>query len=402
MISVSRWLVIVFMVCAAWAQDLAAQTLAAALDTTNFPALVWTTSPTNTTQRPFLVETGSNPLDGADDAVSGNKNFVNSVSWIETTVVGPGTVSYWVKVSCEPPETNIFNDLTYFDYHIFEIGGVEVDRIAGPLLPWQFRSFPVPAGTNTLRWSYFKDDTVNDPTGGIDQTRIDQVKFETSAPMTPGEALGTCGPNWISGGNTNPTYWIGQTNFSVDGKTAESGSLNFNEESYLRVVVSGVSNVSFLWRVSSKTNVDWLEFYTNGYVHNPLSPPANYATRISGEVISWRSNFFKLPSSATNTLTWRYVRANQQAAGDNRGWLDKVVFNSVSAGTPFKLTSPTRLANGNFQFLLQGSSNCLCQVQSSTNLAYWTTLGTIFTTNATTTITDTSNGPLRFYRGVTP
>ena len=112
-----------------------------ALDTTNLiPNLVWITSPSNSITRPWSVETNTIPLDGADDAVSGNKNVVSTESWIETTVIGPGTISYWCKVSSEPPEF-VIDDWVYFDYLKFEIGGVEIEKIAGPLLPWQYRSY---------------------------------------------------------------------------------------------------------------------------------------------------------------------------------------------------------------------------------------------------------------------
>jgi len=378
-----------------------AQTLADAADNTN---LVWITSPSNSLSRPWFVEMNANPLDGVDGAVSGTKNLhgsaeSNSVSWLETTVVGPGSISYWCRVSSE--ETQIFPDeIIYYDFLVFEIGGVEVDRIVGPCLPWQYRSFAVPEGTNTLRWTYLKDSTTTDSCG-IDQARLDQVKFETSPPISLSEALGNCGVNWLSGGNTNPTYWIGETNVSVDGKGAESGSLNYSEESYLRAVVSGVSNVSFLWRVSSRTNFDGLEFYTNGYVHNPFSPPANYAGRISGEVTTWRSNFFKLSPTATNTLTWRYVKSGMQGAGANRGWVDQIAFKPQPAPTPYTLASPTLLLDGSFQFSLVGQSNCTCRVEVSTNLFDWTTLTDVFTTNTTTTVHDpgAANAEARFYRG---
>ena len=252
-----------FVLAAGLPAGVSGQTLADAVDNTT---LVWTTSPSNAVARPWVVKTDLISLDGIDSASSDIKNLPDRTSWIETTVVGPGTISYWCKVSCQPPDF-IGDELIYWDYFFFEIGGVEVDRISGSGLPWKFRTFSVPAGTNQLRWTYLKDFEINDVDNGIDAARLDQVRFAAESTVSLAEALGNCWVNWVSGGNTNPTYWFGQTNVSMDGKAAESGALNYNEESYLRAVVSGVSNVSFFWRVSSRTNADYLEFYKIGRAH---------------------------------------------------------------------------------------------------------------------------------------
>src|SRR5258707_8073127 len=85
----------------------------------------------------------------------------------------------------------------------------------------------------------------------------------------------------------------------------------------MQTVVSGVSNVSFWWKVSSQTNFDFLEFYTNDVL----------ARRISGEV-NWQSNFFKLPATITVTLKWRYAMTNGifAAQGQEAAWVDQVIF----------------------------------------------------------------------------
>jgi len=387
-----------FLLTAGLPASVSGQTLADAVDNT---ALVWTTSPSNAVARPWVVKTDVISFDGIDSASSNIKNLPDTTSWIETTVVGPGTISYWCKVSCQPPEF-LVDEWIYYDYFVFEIGGVEVDRIEGSGLPWQFRTFPVPAGTNQLRWTYSKDFEINDADNGIDAARLDQVRYEPDL-MPLGKALGTCGLDWTSGATTNLTMWVGQTNVSYDGSAAVSADAPFNEESWLRVTVAGVSNVSFLWRVSSRTNADYLEFYTNSYVHNPASPPINYAARISGEVTAWRSNFFKLSASATNTLTWRYAKSSQAVVGQNRGWLDQVKFNPDTNRAPYSLATPTKLPDGSFQFALVGKSNCPCRVEVSTNLLNWTTLTDVFTTNSSTTVLDpgAANVGNRFYRGNT-
>src|SRR5439155_12342514 len=105
-----------------------------------------------------------------------------------------------------------------------------------------------------------------------------------------------------------------------------SGAIYTSQESWMQAVVSGVTNVSFWWKVSSQTNDDFLEFYTNGVL----------ARRISG-VVNWQSNFFNLPAT-TNTLRWRYFMTSfvdpSLPLGQNAGWVDQVAFNPTNTTLP--------------------------------------------------------------------
>src|SRR6476660_5885741 len=124
---------------------------------------------------------------------------------------------------------------------------------------WNYRGYDIPPGVHTLQWQYVKDAQYN---AGADQAWVDQVTYTT--PLSLPEALDTCGVSWSTGGNTNATFWSGQTNVSHDGKSAaQSGSVFVNQESWLQATVSGVTNLSFWWKVSSQTNYDFLELYTN-------------------------------------------------------------------------------------------------------------------------------------------
>lgn len=368
------------------------QTLGVALDNTN---LVWTTSPSNATTRPWLVTTTyTETYDGVDAVASGNKFVANSQSWLQTTVTGPGTLSFWWSVSSVWPDALEFRVDDVFQENIYDF------------VDWSYRTYPIPAGTHTVKWAYVKDGSIND---GTDQGYLDRVLYTTSAPILLAEAVNTCGIVWTTGGNDNPTYWAGQTNVTADGKAAESGAIYGTQESWMRVVVSGVSNVSFLWRVSSETNWDWLEFYTNSYVHDPITPPANYAARISGEVTTWRSNFFKLSPSVTNTLTWRYVKNDFDVLpkGQDRGWVDKVIFSPAPpCSFAYTLTNPAWLSDGRFQMTIVGAAGTAGRVQFSTNLAQtnWTTLTNFTNTSTSTPFIDgaASNSLQRFYRTVSP
>ena len=80
-----------------------------------------------------------------------------------TSVNGPGTVLFWWKVSSE----------TNKDYLKFFINGVQQTRISGEV-DWQLLSYNLFSGTNTLKWTYSKNDDV---ASGQDRGWLDQVQF---------------------------------------------------------------------------------------------------------------------------------------------------------------------------------------------------------------------------------
>jgi hypothetical protein len=103
--------------------------------------------------------------DGADAGQSGGASD-NHESWLETTVTGPGTVSFWWKVSSE----------LGFDQLGFSIGGAPQGALSGET-DWQARSFTVLAGPQILRWSYVKDGSARE---GADAGWLDQVVITTT------------------------------------------------------------------------------------------------------------------------------------------------------------------------------------------------------------------------------
>ena len=105
----------------------------------------------------------ANTHDGVDAAASGAISH-GQESWLQTSVVGPGTLTFWWKVSSE----------SSFDYLEFYINGTRQNgRIAGEV-DWQQQIFTIPAGTATLRWRYMKDGS---DTYGQDRGWLDQVTF---------------------------------------------------------------------------------------------------------------------------------------------------------------------------------------------------------------------------------
>ncbi len=131
-----------------------AVSLAEGLDTTN---LVWTATDSLPWEGCYGVA-----HDGLDQACSGRIGDGATTS-METTVAGPGSVSFWWKVDSQP------ND----DYLIFYVGSSEQARISG-LVDWQPGSFTVPSGTQVLRWTYSKGGAL---AASSDRGWVDEVRF---------------------------------------------------------------------------------------------------------------------------------------------------------------------------------------------------------------------------------
>ncbi len=135
--------------------------LATALNATN---LVWTTNPTNAPWFAQIRET----RDGDVAAQSGPIGH-NQQSTLQTTVVGPGTLTFWWKVSSEEG----------YDLLMFHADFISSIRAISGETDWQQMTMPIPSGSHVVRWVYSKDATVS---AGRDAGWVDEVVF---APVSP-------------------------------------------------------------------------------------------------------------------------------------------------------------------------------------------------------------------------
>ncbi|HWX21374.1 MAG TPA: immunoglobulin domain-containing protein [Candidatus Binatia bacterium] len=186
---------------------------------------------------------------------------------------------------------------------------------------------------------------------------------------------------WTTWGNVP---WFGETNNTHNGIwAAQSGHITDDQDSWLQTTVTGPGTLTFWWSVSSETNYDLLQFYTNGVLETPA---------LSGE-ISWRQQTLNLPAG-TQTLAWRYVKDPDRSLGADAAWLSEVAFT-----TPAPTLQLTPSTNGQMQITIHGIVGHLYQVEFSTDLANWSNLVTLTLTNSTIIIYD-SAAPTgaRFYR----
>jgi exo-beta-1,3-glucanase (GH17 family) len=87
----------------------------------------------------------------------------NQATWLQTTVTGPGTLSFWWKVSSEPD--NDYLDLFVDSENPAWISG-EID--------WVQQTVAIPAGIHTITWQYDKN---GDSAMGSDCGWVDMVVF---------------------------------------------------------------------------------------------------------------------------------------------------------------------------------------------------------------------------------
>ena len=109
--------------------------------------------------------------DGVDAVRSGAVDHGES-SWLQTTVSGTGTVSFWWNVSSE----------SGYDFLELLVDGTVVDSISGTGGSWTQKAYTISsAGSHTIRWRYRKDHSVS---SGLDAGFVDQVTWTPTVKYT--------------------------------------------------------------------------------------------------------------------------------------------------------------------------------------------------------------------------
>jgi len=202
-----------------------------------------------------------------------------------------------------------------------------------------------------------------------------------SALPVDGNLFGNTNLVWTFGGNTP---WFGETYITHSGvSAAQSGAIGDGQESWIQTTVAGPGPLTYWWKVSSETNYDFLQFYVNDVLQS---------NSISGEV-DWQQQTMILPPG-DQTLRWRYTKDKDTNTGADAAWLDDVSFISVSW---LELVGPP--VGGQSYLLIHGALNKTFEVQSSTNLINWSSLGVITITNSPMPFVDPAAGSgAKYYR----
>lgn len=371
----SRLQVLGFLVlsCLLLPSTLAAASLAEALDNAN---ILWRTS----SQSPWSFQT-ADTHDGIDAAQSGLITD-DEESWIEATVTGPASVSFWWKVSSE----------LGYDQFQFLIDGLEQINISGEV-GWELRSFDLSEGTHVLRWRYAKDSTES---AGLDRAWLDQVSYTPPANFAPeiyegpvsrtvavgatvsfsvsAAALPLPSYQWFHNGasipaGTNSVLTLNNVTVS-DGGTymvQVRNSLGFTNSQPATLTVTVVGDVveapELNWTIGgdgawfgqnavTHDGVDALESgaivnQQESWVQTRVTGPGvlvfwwkvssepfydglqfltnnGVAASLSGEA-NWEQKAFTFPVGSF-TLRWRYFKDSSITIGQDKGWLDEVTY----------------------------------------------------------------------------
>ena len=264
------------------------------------PYLAWTTGG----DADWFPQTDTT-YDGVSAAQSGSISD-DQQTWVQTTVTGPGTLSFNWKVSSEED----------FDFLTFEVDGEERGSISGEI-DWENEIFTISPGTHTLRWIYSKDssDSAND-----DAAWLDQVIY--NAETNPlGDAVDAPQYTWSSGG---AGIWFRQTETTHDGiDAAQAPAINLDQESWIQTTIAGPGRLSFWWRLDSDFCSDFIF----------LERDSEYIDEFYG-CGDWRDETVEIPPGS-HTFRWTYSRsfgASKPAgpraglATPNAAWLDEVTF----------------------------------------------------------------------------
>ncbi|MCX6926096.1 MAG: immunoglobulin domain-containing protein [Verrucomicrobia bacterium] len=401
--------------------------------------------------------------DGVDAAQSGAISDSHE-TWVEASVVGPGPLSFWWKVSSE----------SGYDYLEFYTNGVRVTRIAGEV-NWQVQSYALGTGTQVLRWRYMKDSSSS---RGQDQGWVDQVSFappsgppviviqptnqtaevggtgtfmvtaggslplsyqwrfygtnlaaQTSASLVlTGVTTNRAGPyavvvTNISGSVTSavatltvvPVLTLGealdapQLAWGSGGNAPWAGQTSVTHDGVDAAQSGTISHSQETWVETSVVGPGPLSFWwkvssESGYDYLEFYTDSMRVTRISGEA-DWQQQSYTLGAGA-QVLRWRYMKDGSASSGQDRGWVDQVNFAPLSVRPVILVNDGSfGMSSNRFGFNVTGTAGQVVIVEGSTNLSNWLPLQTNTLGSGPIYFSDPATGafPWRLYRvGVGP
>ncbi len=276
-------------------------------DALEAPDLDWTTGG-------YDLWLGTTETFGSTTIAKSGRSADGASSWIQAVLTGPGELAFRWRISS-------FQGTGYLE---FLLGGNYMAGISGTR-SWESRSFSIPSGDHTIKWNYLK---YGAESGSSDYAMLDWVSFLPTI-QEPGLPIGDSTDlpqlTWTTGGHAT---WFGQTNTTHDGvDAAQSGPIEYGQQSWMETTVVGPGVLSFWWKVSSDLDYSFLEFYTNG---------VRQSGRISGEV-NWQNRMFEI-GTGPHVLRWRYFR-NGISENQDCGWVDEVAWYPHS-GAPQIIVQP--------------------------------------------------------------
>ncbi len=275
----------------------AAEPLAVALDAED---LIWTTGgPGGWHWQPSVTH------DGVDAAETG-PYLENQTNWVETTVIGPTAVSFWWRS---------VGWLT--DRFSFSVDGVERIGISNDF-EWQQRSYYIPAGTHTLRWTLACRPFAGTSTAWLDQVVLTNsvAPIITTHPTSRTTTVGatTAFNSTVSG--TEPFFYQWRFN-DINIPSATNGSLTLSniqpvEAGNYQIVITNLAGAvtSQVAVLTVNASVPIIQF-TNTYLTAAPGTTPSFNSTILGTAplnIVWQHNQQNLPDATNSSLVFSDVQ----------------------------------------------------------------------------------------------
>ena len=266
-------------------------------------------------------------VDAAQSGAIGNSQS----TWMQMTVTGPATLSFYWKVSSEAS----------YDYLRVYLDGVKQYEISGEV-NWQQKSINIPSGSHTVKWEYSKDGAV---VRGSDKGWVDQIVLIPTAPAcgapsslaVPSSSMtGGYNVTWGASSTTGVTYVLEEaTNTSFTGSTvAYTGTA-------LTKGIIGKSNGTYYYRVkatkSGFTDSGWFTSGTGCVVSIPGGSLSD-AVDVAGVTITTGGNANWVPQTA---IVYNGGDAAQSGAiGNSQStWMQMTVTGPVTLSFYWKVSS---------------------------------------------------------------
>ena len=334
-------------------------------------------------------------------------------TWMETTVVGPGPLSFWWKVSSE----------SSYDYLEFYINGVrQTTRISGEV-GWQVQNYTLGTGTQVLRWRYMKDGSVN---FGQDRAWVDEVSYvPTSGPpliiAQPANLNVVLGSNvtfTVSAAGSTPLAYqwkfkgtnlvnAGNVSGAVTAALVLTNVLTNASGNYCVVVTntygSVTSSVATL-NVILPTDVETMfaQMLGSGRMRMTITGKTGRVMDLQGTPDFFHWGVLGRYTNQSGTLVLTSTPSKDRSAYFYRT-MAVAATNPPPVAAP-NLTGPQLLPDGRMRFQLNSISGSAWRIEGSPELFHWGNYGVLTNPGTTLQITNVPQGKPSsyFYRVAQP
>lgn len=280
--------------------------------------LTWTTGGDSMWYGQSAVSQDGNDAAQSADIAGGQSTY------IQTTVFGPGTLSYYWKVSSE----------SSYDYLKFYTGAALNDSISGDQ-DWAQKTVPITAGVQTLKWAYEKDDAKDE---GSDCGYLDKVVYTPDVTLTISGNVTQTGGGGVEGATILFSNGGGQATTNSSGDYSQTVGTGW----------SGTATPSQTGGTFTPTSKTYSNITTN-------QPNQDYTLDIPPKISLSRSrlNFGSVIGEGTTTTQSFMVSNNGKgtlswAASDDKNWLSCTPLGGTNTGVVSVSVNATGLTEGSY------------------------------------------------------